>query len=260
MQFPENFLPHVFYVAYAAQRDPSWALDGPVNHWTFTLVQNGSIDYILNDEPLTLEAGDAMLTAPNIDRRATASDLTVSAFDFFAPPPLDESKIYRIHLHEFAPYLKLLEKMSYAHLLRPEGYQMTLAGLALQMIGLLRNTDAETADNPAVLTMKEYIARYYMHPLTVKEIAGIVSLSPAYCGQMFRVATGCSIREYINQVRVNHACALIESENCRMREVAQLTGFCDEYYFSRIFKEITGMTPTLYRQTSNSALLHAENP
>ncbi len=59
---------------------------------------------------------------------------------------------------------------------------------------------------------------------------------------------GTSPAKYLMQLRINRGCNLLAHPAASNRSVAEQTGFCDEYYFSRCFKEIVGMTPREFRR------------
>ena len=52
--------------------------------------------------------------------------------------------------------------------------------------------------------------------------------------------------DYLNAVRIRHACRLLEQTNLGVSQVSQLTGFNSVVYFDRQFRRFTGQTPTAY--------------
>lgn len=67
--------------------------------------------------------------------------------------------------------------------------------------------------------------------------------------QKVKILTGMSVNEYINKLRINQALQLLENSDATVSEIADKVGFSYQCHFSTAFKQITGMTPTEYRQS-----------
>ena len=71
-----------------------------------------------------------------------------------------------------------------------------------------------------------------------------MQLSSAYLSRVFKETTGYSVIEFFNKIKVDKAKELIIEGDKKVKEVAQILGFTDEFYFSRIFKKIEGISPS----------------
>ena len=58
---------------------------------------------------------------------------------------------------------------------------------------------------------------------------------------------GKSFVDYLNQLKINHACVYLEQNYLKVYEIAYKVGFQDEKYFTKVFKKIKGITPKEYR-------------
>lgn len=97
----------------------------------------------------------------------------------------------------------------------------------------------------------DMIHRRYLSPLSLAEIARTAGLSKTYIGEFFRERTGLSLVRYINTLRVEKArVALLERRDMNISEVAALCGFDDPSYFTKVFRELTGLPPKAYRSIS----------
>jgi AraC-like DNA-binding protein len=93
-----------------------------------------------------------------------------------------------------------------------------------------------------------YINNYYNKPeLSVSHIASSFSLSTSYLTHFFKDEYGKNISEYIGETRIRHAKTLLETTDMPIGEIAFNCGFLDANFFSRKFKQITGCTPTQYK-------------
>jgi len=85
--------------------------------------------------------------------------------------------------------------------------------------------------------------------LYVNEIAEYLGLSVGHLSRIFKAATGYSVIEYINRQKIDKAKQLFESKTSSVRDAAAAVGIADEKYFSRLFKQYTGMTASEYKET-----------
>lgn len=92
-----------------------------------------------------------------------------------------------------------------------------------------------------------YIRSNYMNKITLNDISDHVNLSVSHLSKVFKEEMNCNLSVYINQVRVENAKLFLLSNNIPLTEVAYLSGFEDQSYFSKVFKKITGLTPGKYR-------------
>lgn len=96
----------------------------------------------------------------------------------------------------------------------------------------------------------DFIQNNYMKKLTLKNISEQVYLHPTYLSNIFKKQTGYTIVDYINYYRVIQAKRMLMDPNNKIYWVTEKVGFVNERYFSEVFKKITNMTPTQYKQNS----------
>lgn len=92
----------------------------------------------------------------------------------------------------------------------------------------------------------DYIESHYVEPMDVAQLAGMCALSASQFYDVFKKKTGMSPIRYRNHLRVRQAKLLLQSEEITNQEIAQLLGFESIHYFSRVFKEHTGISPSQY--------------
>jgi AraC-like DNA-binding protein len=83
---------------------------------------------------------------------------------------------------------------------------------------------------------------------SIHELAAIANMSDAYYAQQFRRHTGESPRSYFNKLRIKVACEYLAQTGAKIDTISHLVGYEDSFYFCRLFKRITGQTPTGYRK------------
>lgn len=92
-----------------------------------------------------------------------------------------------------------------------------------------------------------YISDNFTKNLTIAEIAASVYLSQTYVSLLFKQETGETIYEYLMKVRIAKAKELLRDPRIKFYEVCELVGYADPSYFSKLFKKMTGLTPSAYR-------------
>ena len=102
---------------------------------------------------------------------------------------------------------------------------------------------------PALLCRAiEYLDRHFAKPeLSVTEVARHVGVSEVYLRHLFRQYRQCSPKQYLTDVRIRKAKALLSSGFYSVSQTAQKCGFRDDKYFSTHFKRLTGITPSQYK-------------
>lgn len=94
-----------------------------------------------------------------------------------------------------------------------------------------------------------YIQTHYQKKLTLDELAEVNHMSKTYLCSIFKKETGETIINYINKVRIEKSKLLFSDKNLSIVEIANLCGFEDQSYFTKIFKNYVGMTPKKYRES-----------
>lgn len=96
--------------------------------------------------------------------------------------------------------------------------------------------------------VRRLIGERYPENLTVADIAVGVYLSPTYVRLLFKQETGETLFEYLTRVRIEQAKSLLRDPQIKFYEICYAVGYSDPSHFSRLFKKITGTTPSAYRE------------
>ena len=94
----------------------------------------------------------------------------------------------------------------------------------------------------------EYIHKHYNEDLTVEFLASLENLSPSHYREVFKNAVGTTPYDYIISLRINTACFYLSGNTYTVNEIAEIVGYADRFYFSRIFKKKMGISPLKYRR------------
>jgi AraC-like DNA-binding protein len=151
------------------------------------------------------------------------------------------------------PYLK----QAYTHMrqlwVRKDAYYKTLCQSILLEVAVRLHQEQTTQQGSGkqarvVQQVRDYIMEYYREPLSVDELAHLVQRNASYLISSFKKAYGLAPLEYMHRTRITKAEELLLTTNANVEAIAVELGYCDAAYFNRMFKRMTGMTPSAYRR------------
>lgn len=96
-----------------------------------------------------------------------------------------------------------------------------------------------------------YIHDHYMYPITAADIARSAGIHVGHLHRLFQAVMGIHVGEYLTRLRMEKARTLLLRTDIPLGEIARIVGISTQQYFSRVFKQQTGMTPQQYRHTYN---------
>ncbi|RAW12889.1 DNA-binding response regulator [Paenibacillus taichungensis] len=91
-----------------------------------------------------------------------------------------------------------------------------------------------------------FILERYSGYVTLELAASVIGLNASYLSRIFKEETQRTFSEYLNQVRIDAGCKLLDSGRYSIKEISMQVGFTTHNYFFKVFKEITGLTPQAY--------------
>jgi AraC family transcriptional regulator len=89
------------------------------------------------------------------------------------------------------------------------------------------------------------------HPLTLRDLAATVSLSPSHCTRLFTRALGRAPHQYLIQQRIERATTVLVAGNATIATVAHRVGFADHRHLNRHFKRAFGGAPAAVLRSTN---------
>ena len=94
----------------------------------------------------------------------------------------------------------------------------------------------------------KYIESDYCNPISVQDIADRLNVNRSYLHRLFKSFTGMSIQDYLLDYRIRQACILLKNTDLSVRAIAHSVSYIDALYFSRLFRQKKGMSPSQYRK------------
>ncbi len=152
-----------------------------------------------------------------------------------------------------SPLLDALRERVVEHFTHAPSSQLKLSlylrALIEACLGLLEIQDAPPAcQDVRIVRALDYIEEHLQRPLGNEEVAREIGMSASTFNRHFRREMGHSFHEYLQIRRVDRACLLLAHSPASIEQVAEEAGFCDRFYFSRVFKAVQGLSPGAYRR------------
>lgn len=108
--------------------------------------------------------------------------------------------------------------------------------------------------DPMIAFVFEYIEAHYGSVISLDLLADKLDISSSYLSKYFKEKTGMYFVDYVNSVRIRNVLQLLERPGAKIQEAALKVGYQNINSFNRIFKKMTGTTPSEYRlQTMTKA-------
>lgn len=169
---------------------------------------------------------------------------------------------------------KALELHAFDYFLKPIRYEEITEKLklAMQALGVMTFTykpavhiDLQEVTPPrrvkkTIQTICDYIEENLSKEITRNELAKLVFMNPDYLGTIFKEEMDCSITIYIQNKRLAKAKELLRETEYPISKIAEMVGYDNISYFSKLFRQKIGCQPGEYRKNGESAILPSENP
>ena len=129
-----------------------------------------------------------------------------------------------------------------------EGNPLDLESRAVALaFSIVRSPARVPRDLRSVRRAREYLNAHFGENLTLAQVARVAGVHPVYLGHIFREEFGETLGEHLNRIRVHAAAERLAHSELPLSSVALEFGFYDQSHFTRIFRQLTGTTPGMFR-------------
>lgn len=91
-----------------------------------------------------------------------------------------------------------------------------------------------------------YIEDNYMEQISLEHISSYIGISPQYFSKIFKEETGMNYIDWLTKLRIENAKKIMIEKKSTIKQACYMVGYNDPSYFSRAFKKIVGVSPTVY--------------
>lgn len=121
---------------------------------------------------------------------------------------------------------------------------------------LLASEEKDTHHDEQIIKIQEWLQQNYRHDVQLKQLAQQFDISVRSFNRRFRAAAGTTPLQYLQEVRLEQAKALLKQSNLSIAEIAFAVGYQDTSYFSSLFKRANAITPNEYRHLVREKLFN----
>ena len=107
--------------------------------------------------------------------------------------------------------------------------------------------DGHRAEPVEIWKARKFIEDHCVEELSLTKVANSVRISPNHLSERFKQVTGVNFVEYIAWTRFEKVCDLLRNSNLRISEIAFAVGFQSLSQFNRVFRKLSGQSPTEFR-------------
>lgn len=262
--------------------DRAFAFEGEShNFWEMVYVDSGEVEIYADDKAYHLRQGDVIFHKPNefhsIKSHNESSNVFVISFvtsskamGFFRDRqmivPIKQRRSISEIVKEYSETYYPMQPEDMELILKENppigGQQMIRTHLEQLLIMLIRSeTDArkmqslpskESVESYIVSQILEMIDENIYAKLSVENICQSMSYSRSYISKVFKNATGYSPLEYILKKKIREAKKLIRDDRYSFTQISDILAFDNPHYFSTVFKRVTNMSPSEYKNSVSS--------
>ncbi|WP_409344509.1 response regulator [Paenibacillus sp. MBLB4367] len=106
----------------------------------------------------------------------------------------------------------------------------------------------ERGSDKAIEVALHYIKTHFHEDLSLEKVASFVFLNPVYFSQLFKQKVGQGYKEYVIQLRMEHAKKLLQNPHIKLSDIAERIGYQDMRHFTQVFRKKFMVTPSEFRQ------------
>ncbi len=162
-------------------------------------------------------------------------------------------------LPENNKFLPLIDEIILSHTMHDTG-DLVCSALVLKLLGMIDQYAREEQSRPTYLNRKyvkrtkQYIFEHLKEPICQGDIAEQLGITPEYLCNVFKKSEGISVMQFVNRVKLEQIRGLMQNRKASLAEAAELYGYGDPNYVSRLHKRYFRCTITeaLRRETDGS--------
>lgn len=111
-----------------------------------------------------------------------------------------------------------------------------------------KENNVEESSSKTFKLVLDYIHQNFKENITLQEISDHFFYNPAYLSMLIKKELGKNFITYLNELKIDYACELLEKTELSINEVANMCGITNYFYFARLFKKIKNITPSEYKK------------
>jgi|HigsolmetaAR203D_1030402.scaffolds.fasta_scaffold03142_4 AraC-like DNA-binding protein len=164
----------------------------------------------------------------------------------------DGTKSYKRYRDAFHEGRMHMEAMHREYKMKQPGYKTALYAVLTRLLVYLYRLETHAVSvlpaSGLLGPVLEYLEDHYARAVTVNDLARLVPASPGYLQRIFKRATGQTITEYTQNLRIKKSMELLAATSLPVKDIAEKVGYRDLKFFYALFRKKTGRSPGEYRK------------
>ena len=230
-------------------------------HHLLIFVEKGACAYRIEGTPYVVEKGDVLFIAEGLGRQGEAVNedahtkysIHFTGDEVFQHFPDLNHKAVVFKTASIHSYLKQSYAHMYAIWAKKDMYFKPICEyMLLELLVRIHQesmVQQSSSKQPSLVQqVRNYITEYYREPLSIKELAHFANRSESHIITSFRKHYNMAPLEYMHRIRITKAEELLLTTEANIEKIAMELGYYDAAHFNRLFKKLTGMSPSMYRK------------
>lgn len=266
---------------HAYEFDPGFVFDGEKHDfWEFVYVDQGTVEITWDGKSVILEDGQILFHQPNefhtIRSYNSAPSVLIVSFVCKSTPMSHFAKYMGQMDKRLKPLLNAIVAEAETTYILPKndpdlkmlvtrnsavigGEQMIKCYLEQFLVLMIRDMNEHRdvslfsshkgLETHLVSEIKGYLREQLTDRIRIEDICDNFGYSKTYLSQLFKKQCGVTLMTYYNQKKIEYAKKLIQEKKYTFSQISNLLSFDNPQYFARVFKRITGQTPTEFRDS-----------
>ena len=285
----EPYFAHVQHATFGNESRGSRRSKRPHEHSVYHIVlaTGGRGSFVLEGEVHPVEAGHLYLTSPGQwhsfgNGEGENTEYSEVTFEFRSR----RGRVLRVPFHEMVaawagkqtrPVTRTVAGSALHFIIMSEIERMARMGFAqaadfnlylneslgrlfLALYTHLYRSSAARAPVDPIRKVHDYIHKHYHERLSLGRMAALAGLSPNYLSRRFKARNNATPIHYQHGLRIRAAANLLTTTEYPIKQIADIVGFSDVYFFSRTFKKVQGVPPGQWRKQTAGAAPPTKDP
>ena len=247
-------------------------------HWhrelEIVLVRSGRLHIFLNNTAYELETGDILFIGSGVLHRAEPEDCLYECVVFDPNllgrrlqdevlPLLSGERVIQPFFPVEKPLADTVDLLFRQMAGREPHYRLAVHSALAQLLYLLQTgghihsperSGRSGHQAEIVARVVGYIDENYREKITLQQLAAQAAVHEKYLCRIFKEFTGRTPIDYVNQLRIDHACIDLTLHHKNVTEAAMDAGFMDMSYFTKLFRRTKGVTPRDYARREKGSV------
>lgn len=232
----------------------NWVIDTHYHPWfEFNYVSKGSVYTTIEGKEFLIKPGESYIIPPGIPhshRHNNTGDDGICLRFCLSPKAITTDNILKIlSTPSPASFNPLIERILLSESLYSTfGEFFAFLMRIYDCLNVNHPQSDPTGDNSFSQQVIMFLEEYHQSKIQTEDISKALNTSYRTLARKFKFETGITISEKLIEIRINKAKQLLISTDLPMYKVARETGFENEFYFSKRFKQYLGIPPKEYRR------------